>query len=198
MGRRTWESIPPRFRPLRGRLNVVVSRAGSARTAAASEARPDSPVVAASSLAEAVRRLRGELSNPAESGKEAGEAGATTSPPAEVVVGRVFVIGGAQLYGAALGEGAEGGVEEGEEGGKGGGGRAKRVLLTRVKDDFECDVFFPLRLGEGEGGDGGEGKGGWARRSKQELDDWVGEQVPEGEQEEGGTRYEFEMWEKAE
>jgi dihydrofolate reductase len=26
MGRRTWESIPPRFRPLPGRLNLVVSR----------------------------------------------------------------------------------------------------------------------------------------------------------------------------
>ncbi|HWI83086.1 dihydrofolate reductase [Ramlibacter sp.] len=26
MGRRTWESLPPRFRPLPGRLNVVVTR----------------------------------------------------------------------------------------------------------------------------------------------------------------------------
>jgi dihydrofolate reductase len=39
MGRRTWESIPPRFRPLPGRLNLVVSRtapvlAGDAQLAA--------------------------------------------------------------------------------------------------------------------------------------------------------------------
>src|SRR5688572_20827737 len=26
MGRRTWESLPPRFRPLPGRMNIVVSR----------------------------------------------------------------------------------------------------------------------------------------------------------------------------
>lgn len=29
MGRRTWESLPPRFRPLPGRRNVVVTRDGS-------------------------------------------------------------------------------------------------------------------------------------------------------------------------
>ena len=28
MGRRTWESLPPRFRPLPGRRNIVVSRSG--------------------------------------------------------------------------------------------------------------------------------------------------------------------------
>ena len=37
---------------------------------------------------------------------------------------------------------------------------------------------------------------GWVRRSKGELERWVGEAVPEGVQEEGGTRYVFEMWER--
>ncbi|QAY74328.1 dihydrofolate reductase [Agromyces protaetiae] len=42
MGRRTWESIPERFRPLRGRRNIVVTRqeswAGSAEAAGAERA----------------------------------------------------------------------------------------------------------------------------------------------------------------
>jgi dihydrofolate reductase len=29
MGRRTWESIPPRFRPLEGRFNIIISSKGT-------------------------------------------------------------------------------------------------------------------------------------------------------------------------
>jgi dihydrofolate reductase len=88
---------------------------------------------------------------------------------------RAFIIGGAQIYKAAL--------EKNE---------ARRILLTRVLSDFECDTFFPVQLDE-------SGKTeGWERKSKQELDAWVGEQVPEGVQEENGTRYVFEMWERIE
>ena len=90
-------------------------------------------------------------------------------------VNRAFVIGGAQVYKAAL---------ERKE--------ARRILLTRVLSDFECDTLFPVQLDE-------SGKSEeWERKSKEELDRWVGEQVPEGVQEENGTRYVFEMWEKTE
>ncbi|TNF59690.1 MAG: dihydrofolate reductase [Burkholderiales bacterium] len=46
MGRRTWESLPPRFRPLPGRLNIVVTRdpafsADGARVAHSLEAARD-------------------------------------------------------------------------------------------------------------------------------------------------------------
>jgi dihydrofolate reductase len=47
MGRKTWESLPEKFRPLPGRLNVVVSRNRDYRAAGA---------VLAGSLAEAVEK----------------------------------------------------------------------------------------------------------------------------------------------
>lgn len=84
-------------------------------------------------------------------------------------VGRVFVIGGGQIYDAALKLGA------------------RRVLLTRVEGDFECDTHFGLKLGEAEG---------WVQREKEVLDAWAGETVPEGKQVEGSTEYEFQLWER--
>ena len=160
MGRKTWESIPERFRPLPGRLNVVVSRQqpSSLSSLPLSPPSPTSStggMVMAGSLEEALQEL----------GTRAA-AGA---------VGRVFVIGGAQVYGTALGLGEV----------------ARRVLLTRVRSPaFECDTFFPVGLAEGEG------SGGWRRSGQEEMDRWVGEEVPRGVQREAGTEYEFEMWER--
>ncbi|KAM0285343.1 hypothetical protein ACHAQH_001532 [Verticillium albo-atrum] len=150
MGRKTWESIPPRFRPLKGRLNVVISRSASTSSQAAlSGVNVEEDAVKVASLEEAVRFLEGW----------------------ERPLGRVFVIGGAQIYAASL---------ERKE--------ARRVLLTRVSEpEFDCDAFFPLKLGEAER---------WVKREKGELDGWVGEEVDGGEQEENGTTYEFQMWEK--
>ena len=67
MGRRTWESLPEKFRPLPGRRNVVVTRSADTRA--------DGAEIAAS-LDEALER--------------------TTD------AGRVWVMGGGQLYRAAL------------------------------------------------------------------------------------------------
>lgn len=151
MGRKTWESIPPKFRPLKGRLNVVISRSfGSPPEEPASV---DTEPVKASSLEQAIAYLQ-------------------RKPQGSL--GRVFVIGGGQIYSAAL---------EMKE--------AKRVLLTKVMSDFECDTFFSLKLD-----DEGESSPGWAKRSKEELDSWTGEVVPEGVQVENDTSYEFQMWER--
>jgi len=142
MGRKSWESIPPKFRPLKGRTNIVISR-------------------------------NSDLT--AEGGVVVGSVEAAIDAAERPEVNKAFIIGGAEIYKAAL---------ERKE--------ARRILLTRVLSDFDCDTFFPLRLDE-------SGKmEGWERRSKAEHDSWVGEEVPEGVQEENGTKYVFEMWEKIE
>lgn len=81
-------------------------------------------------------------------------------------------MGGAQIYDAALK------LPE-----------ARRILLTSIDRDFECDTFFPLKLN-------GEEAGPWIKRSNEDLETWTGETIDEGGQEEAGTKYEFQLWEK--
>ena len=89
MGRKTWESLPAKFRPLPGRGNIVVTRNGAFRAEGAT---------VATSLPEAVA---------AASGDEA------------------FVIGGAELYKAAL-------------------PLADRLQLTEIDANYEGDTWFPV------------------------------------------------------
>jgi dihydrofolate reductase len=89
MGRRTWDSLPERFRPLPGRRNIVVTRQAGWQAAGAERA---------GSLAEALALLAG--------------------------TSRAFVIGGAELYAAAL-------------------PLADELVLTEIDRDFDGDCFFP-------------------------------------------------------
>ncbi|RDA85790.1 hypothetical protein CP532_6300 [Ophiocordyceps camponoti-leonardi (nom. inval.)] len=151
MGRKTWHSIPPQFRPLKNRLNIVISR---------SSPTPSEEPSATSSL-------------PREEGAQP-----TRVPSMEEALRRardahrVFVIGGAQIYDLALRSGA-----------------ARRVLLTSVERDFDCDTFFPISL---------PGAPGWVRRSDEDLGRWTGQDVDSVSQCEGDVEYEFQMWEAEE
>lgn len=89
MGRRTWDSLPERFRPLPARRNVVVTRQGDWTADGAERA---------GSLEEALELLEGAT--------------------------QVFVIGGAELYAAAL-------------------PLADELLLTEIDADVAGDTFFP-------------------------------------------------------
>lgn len=88
MGRKTWESLPERFRPLPGRRNIVITRQPDFVAAGAE---------IASSLDQALA-LAGD--------------------------GRVFVIGGAEIYAQAM-------------------PRADEVIVTEVDVAPEADAFFP-------------------------------------------------------
>jgi dihydrofolate reductase len=168
MGRKTWDSIPPKFRPLRGRLNVVISRSFAPGLPQDPAGGPDAGPVEASSLEAALEYLRAK-----KAAGTTGTAGTTDN--------RVFVIGGAQIYAATLGL-----------------AEARRVLLTRVQSDFSCDTFFPLALGTTKAAETTTLADApkWVQRSREEHTAWIGEEVPAGVQTENGTEYEFQMWER--
>jgi len=88
MGRKTWESIPQKFRPLPGRLNVILSRSGYGAPMATT----------AASMDEAL----------------------------EWPAGKVFVIGGGEIYQEAIKHPS-----------------CKELWITRVGASFACDVTFP-------------------------------------------------------
>lgn len=88
-------------------------------------------------------------------------------------VERVFVIGGSSLYAAALEM-----------------PQTNRVLLTKIRREYECDTFFSINLDEEEGR-----RKGWRRRSKEELEAYVGEEVKDN-MEEKDVKFEFCLYEK--
>ena len=161
MGRKTWDSIPSKFRPLKGRVNVVISRDKSVRESfSALGGSGETKMMSAKSISEAVLGLQ----------KCFGSRDST------VGLGRVFVIGGASIYEQAMGMDC-----------------CDRVLWTRVRREFECDVYFPARNGLGEY----EGRSGWQQKSKEELRQWCGEERVGEVQTEGDVEFEVQMWERS-
>mmetsp|Transcript_40342 Transcript_40342/g.48896 ORF Transcript_40342/g.48896 Transcript_40342/m.48896 type:complete len:512 (+) Transcript_40342:107-1642(+) len=116
MGRKTWESIPEKFRPLPGRLNIILSRTMQSTEEQNENKAPEQldkgglvpeGVHVRSSLDDAMRML--------------------TSEEYSQKVENVFVIGGAQIYHEAV---------QSEQ--------CNAVYLTKIdRDDIECDAFFP-------------------------------------------------------
>lgn len=95
MGRNTWESLPLKHRPLKNRINVVLSRNHDLQL-------PEG-VILAGSLDEAMQKL-GTYKN----------------------LEHVFVIGGARVFEEAIKH-----------------HECQTIYLTRLRQTFDCDVFFP-------------------------------------------------------
>lgn len=131
MGRKTWSSIPPKYRPLKNRTNVVLSRTVS--TIEDREA-VDHIFSSLPDALEGVSQLRNK--------------------------GQVWVIGGQSIYEEALR------LQQ-----------CKRIYLTRIKKEYECDTFFP------------------------EIDENTYKltkdpEVPDEEQEEDGVKYDYTVYER--
>ena len=155
MGRKTWESIPPKFRPLKGRVNIIISRDLAYRHHLKSDSailHADTAIVTAGSLEEGIRLYQ------------------------EDYVGRMFVIGGASIYEQAMMMEA-----------------CERVLWTRIREEYECDTWFPAGSLGAEGGP--PGKRVWRKKARQDLEMWCGEDSIGGVKREGEIEFEVEMWE---
>lgn len=144
MGRKCWESIPAKFRPLPNRHNIVLTRKG--RVDGIDETMgPERGVEIASSLTDALERVRGRG------------------------FGRIFVIGGGEVYREAMQM-----------------ANCDRILFTEVNSDIETDVDFPVDFR----------KAGWKKADHEKLETFVGWEVTKGDITEGLLSYEFQMWER--
>jgi dihydrofolate reductase len=120
MGRKTWDSIPPKFRPLRDRINVVVSRSKTTQDFVGHTNSAD--VLVTPNLPAAISALDGHCAD------------------WKIELGKTFIIGGSEIYRAALQELV---ISHRVP------VRIIQTQVRR-KDgaEIECDAFFPTTLGQ--------------------------------------------------
>ncbi|KAF7117409.1 hypothetical protein CNMCM5793_006354 [Aspergillus hiratsukae] len=186
MGRKTYDSLPQHLRPLAKRVNVVVSRdtTGSVRERIMRELEVKRGKAAAAAAAgeqartQAQEKVQEQPQTDAlvSTGLEAALASLEGGYGAEGRLGIVFVIGGAEIYAAALR--MVGTV---------------RIVMTNVERvdgrEFECDTFFPVDEELAAGGR-------WRRVSDEEVTGWVGEEVSSEWREEGDVRIQMVGYER--
>ncbi|KAJ1656234.1 dihydrofolate reductase [Dispira simplex] len=172
MGRKTWESIPHTFRPLKNRVNIIVSRNRDLLQGTEYQLGPLLHVC--SSVDDALRYLTDSFPLRLQSRMP---TDTTLSSAKEVLLHKVFVIGGEQIYQAVLSH-----------------PMCQYVFLTQVqpvRDNHSTasppsyDAFFgplPARF---------------TQQSYQRLVELAGVKVPHGKQTEDDCTYEFTLWESS-
>ncbi|MGP9846097.1 dihydrofolate reductase [Brachybacterium sp. 107] len=94
MGRRTWQSFPPKFRPLPGRTNIVITR---------DDAFADEGAVRARDLGDALRIAQETVATTSpEAGAATAPASATDGPSDADSRPVIWVIGGGSVYREAI------------------------------------------------------------------------------------------------
>ncbi|MEW5316864.1 MAG: hypothetical protein WDW38_008208 [Sanguina aurantia] len=134
MGRATWESLPPKFRPLPGRINIVLTRSATGSTphstnVAASNETSSDPITSAETPASSTTLPPSLADVPAGvhvCGSLQQAADLLASPEVAPTVENVFVIGGGQVYAEALRSPL-----------------VSTIHITRIEQQFACDTFFP-------------------------------------------------------
>ncbi|KAL4807311.1 dihydrofolate reductase-like domain-containing protein [Aspergillus unguis] len=201
MGRKTYDSVPLKLRPLGKRLNVVVSRDEGGKVSERVREELEGKLGREREVRE--RKAKEEAEKAGQEGSTGlNGAGASASASAQTEgttdafvasslegalcsldkgseegkVGHFYVIGGAEIYASALKLQSQGSGSE---------ARHVRIIMTEVEklngEGFECDTFFPI--------DGSELAGqNWRKVSPEEVTGWVGEDVSGEWIEEGDVR----------
>ncbi|EPR77285.1 Dihydrofolate reductase [Leifsonia rubra CMS 76R] len=115
MGRKTWESLPKRFRPLPGRRNIVVTRQTEWC---------DNGAEVVHTIEEAI-----ELASTSTTSTSTTSTSTTSTLATSTLAtsdAHVWVIGGAQIYSQAL-------------------NYAQRLEITEIRESFEGDTRAPVR-----------------------------------------------------
>ncbi|PVI05029.1 hypothetical protein DM02DRAFT_725471 [Periconia macrospinosa] len=194
MGRKTWESIPEKFRPLQGRLNIVVS--GSLPSTSLSElAWAAAPPDAQQQQQQVLQQEQGEgegkvghegpvivpsldaalsflssisLPPPPPSSLPLPSSSPTQQHTEEEQVKQTLQIHRTFIIGGAQLYTSSLTLPQ-----------TDRVLLTRVQEEYECDTFFP---------DIFSGSDGWREGSEGEWREWTGEVFENEVGKEGGKK----------
>ncbi|PZD32028.1 FolA, Dihydrofolate reductase [Pyrenophora tritici-repentis] len=143
MGRKTWESIPPKFRPLKDRLNIVITSQPEEFAKKLDKKDDTEDVIEGPMVCSGILDALSQLEHFQDK-----KTSSTSSSPT-LKLDKIFVIGGASIYKTALEL-----------------PQTKRVLLTKINKEFECDTFFPVNLEETTF---------WEGRSREEMGEFTGE-----------------------